>query len=136
MRERVEPGSTPLRRCLSRLTYQSLVLSLKLWLERSSIIRDTIRPSGIICRSLRCSPRSHTVSYAAVRSTRTTPTFFHASNLASMPSVRRVTWSAVERPWWKLACYGGSCGSITGSSQVRRRLSSSFRGTQRSEMGR
>ena len=96
----------------------------------------TMCRSGISCRSLRWRPRCQTVSYAAVRSSRTTPAFSPTWKVSSMSWVRRVTWSVVDFPRRKPACSLGSCGSMTGSRRAYSRRSITLYGTHKRDMGR
>ena len=100
-------------------------------------MNPTMCRSGIICRSLRRSPQSQTVSYAAERlRRRTTPTFSPRWKESSMSWVRRATLSAVDFPQQKPACSFGSFWSITGSRRTWRRHFKVLYGMQSRAMGR
>ena len=127
---------TPFPSLLSLPRCPSLVLSAKLRFEISSTMRCTICLSGSIRRSFRVNSRCHTVSYAVVRSTRTTPAVSFASKQSSMSYVSRVTRFTVDRPLRKPACSWGSWGwwSMMGPIRPWIILSSSLNGMHNSEM--
>ena len=105
---RTDPWGTPFLSLRSRPCCPPLVPSTKLRPETSPTMKCTICLSGSIRRSFRVTPRCHTVSYAAVRSTRTAPAVSLASKQSLTPCVSRVTWSTVDRPLRKPACSWGS----------------------------
>ena len=65
----------------------------------SIMMNFTSLASGMVCRVLRYSPRCHTVSYAAVRSTKTAPNSCFSCTATSMSLTSRTTWSVVELPF-------------------------------------
>ena len=130
-----EPWGTPFLRRRSLLCWPSLVWGVKLRLVSISIMKPTMCRSGIVCRSLRWSQRSQTVSYAAVRSKRMMPAFSPRWKESSMSWVRRVTWSTVDFLRLKPACSCSSFGSITDSRRGWRRHSKILYGTQNRAMG-
>ena len=131
-----EPWGTPFLSCLGLLRWPSLMWRVNLRFLSISIMKLTMCRSGISCRSLRWRPRCQTVSYAAVRSSRTTPAFYPTWKVSSMSWVRRVTWSVVDFPRPKPACSLGSCGSMTGSRRAYSRRSITLYGTHKRDMGR
>ena len=118
----MEPWGTPFLRRRSLLCWLSLVWRVKLQLVSISIMKPTMCQSGIVCRSLRWSPRSQTVSYATVRS-RMIPAFSPCWKEPSMSWVRRVIWSVMNFQRRKPACSFGSFGLITGLRGAWRRCS-------------
>ena len=117
-----EPWGKPFFSLLSLLCCPSLVWRVKLRLLSISMMKPTMCRSRMVCRGLRWSPRSQTVSYAAVRSSRTTPAFSPRWKVSSMSRVRNVTWSTVDLPRRKPAWSFGSFGSITGSRRAVRTI--------------
>ena len=80
-----------------------------------------------IC-SLQIRLRYQTASYAAVRSTNTSPAFFLASKKSSMFWVNRTTWSTADFPRQNPACSLGRSRSIFGSMRGRQASWGSRRG--------
>ena len=103
-----EPWGTPFLSFVTLLLWPLLVCSRKLWLLSISIMKLTMCLSGMVSRRSMCSPRSQTVSYAAVRSRKMVPAFSPDWKLSSMSWHRRVTWSVVDIPLRKPACSLGS----------------------------